>query len=276
MKKLIIDSGATRSRWVTVEDGKVIGRMERCGMNCSAMAMEDIVREIDAALSAFSQLDIEAVNLYMAGVPNTEKTSLMEAAFRRGLPSLKTFELQSDLVAAARALFGNTAGIACILGTGSNSCVWDGERITGHINSGGFILGDEGSAARLGLLFLSDQIKGLIPEEIAAEFSQKFDSSYEGIVNAVYSRGANRNISPSGYLGSLVPFILAHYDHPYIKAMVDGNFRAFFDRCIRRYPSGLPVGISGGFAYACRDIISEVAGDVRVSRIIDSPIEHLR
>lgn len=286
--KLVVESGATKSVYVVVECDAQRGiRVDGPGINVSAMAIDQVVSRLSDALASFKGLPVTKVSFYVAGVPDNAKADAIEKAFRAAFEGLQSFEIQSDMVAACRSLFGKGKGIACILGTGSNSCVWDGEKQVAHINSGGFILGDEGSAARLGLLFIADQIKGLVPQEIDREFCSRFDASYKEIVNRVYSRGsAGATVGvgvgggPSGYLGSFAPFLLSHYEHPYVKGLVDGNFRDFFERCVLRYKTGeeaMVIGISGGFGYACREIISRIAAEygVSISSFISSPISNL-
>ena len=177
-------------------------------------------------------------------------------------------------MASARAACGHESGIAVIMGTGSNSCQWDGEKIVRHIKSGGFIIGDDGSASVLGKLFISDFIKGLVPEDIAAAYAEKFPHEYPDIVEMVYHNPG----SPSGWLGSLCPFILSYYDRPYIKQLVDNNFRAFVDRCLRQYDiDKYPVGIIGGFGNALEDIVRPIFEEngIRIRAFIPSPIEEL-
>ena len=125
----------------------------------------------------------------------------------------------------------------------------------------------------LGKLFLSDYLKGFVPEELAKEFAQTFPASYPEIVQQVY-----RTPAPARYLGSLAPFVVAHYrTNAYAKDLVDRNFRAFFERTVRQYDA-LPLGIVGGFGYACRDILQSLANEygITLSRIIASPLEGLK
>jgi N-acetylglucosamine kinase-like BadF-type ATPase len=183
-------------------------------------------------------------------------------------------EIQTDLVASARAACGHEPGIAVIMGTGSNSCQWDGEKIVKQVRSGGFIIGDDGSASVLGKLFISDFIKGLVPEDIAKAYAEQFPHEYADIVEMVYHNAG----SPSGWLGSLCPFILSHYGHPYIKQLVDNNFKAFVNRCLKQYDiDRYPVGIIGGFGNALKDIVRPIfeESSIRIRAFIPSPIEEL-
>lgn len=273
--KLIIESGATKSDWRLIDDrGVLVARELAGGMNVSTMdmsAIEVILNETGRKIKQAALEAVSAVHFYTAGV----RTESADESLKKTLGGLfegAEIELQTDLVAAARAVCGRKPGIAAILGTGSNSCQWDGTEIVKRVYSGGFILGDEGSAATLGKLFVADLLKGLVPETITADFASRYDATYAGIVENVY-----RSQSPSAYLGSLAPFIMEHYNHPYIKSLVEGNIRAFFRRCIGQYGVDLPVGIVGGFGYALKDIILKIAREegVTISGFLQCPIDGL-
>lgn len=274
--KVIIESGATKGDWRLIYPGSgEAGRFLAAGTNVSTMPMKTVaetMKETGAKVAAAAG-SIDSVHLYTAGVITdrirTELTGILEGIFPGS-----DIEIQNDLTAAARAVCGHEPGIAAILGTGSNSCQFDGERIVGRVYSSGFILGDEGSAATLGKLFIADFLKGLVPEHISKDFTSRYDGSYAGIVENVYRSTG----SPSAYLGSFAPFIMEHYDDPYVKELVDGNFRSFFRRSIKQYDYKThPVGITGGFGSAQRDIISRIAAeeDVRISGFLPRPIEGL-
>lgn len=268
---IIVESGATKSDWRLVDGaGNTVKCFVRPGMNVSTMRLEDVKGIIS---SAFSEEGLKAGGFYMytAGV--------VTEGVREGISSLvqaagvADVDVQDDLMGAARAVCGHSAGVAAILGTGSNACFYDGRTVERKVYSGGFILGDEGGGATLGKLFLSDYLKGLVPEELASAFGKEFDPSYQGIVGSVY-----RSDSPSAYLGSLAPFLLRHIHIPYVKGLVEGNFRSFAVRMLKRYDvDRYPVGIVGGFAWACRDVLLPILEDegIKVSRIIRAPIEGL-
>ena len=271
--KIIAECGATKSDWRLIYDGVGIKQVLAGGINVSAMSMDAVRAVVNNALKQFAGLeDVTAVHLYVAGVVTEEIKVELEANLSAHCPSAP-IEVQTDLVAAARAACGCVPGIAAILGTGSNSCLYDGEKIVRKVPAGGFILGDEGSAATLGKLFLSDFLKGLVPQVVADDFASRYPSDYQSIVASVY-----RSQAPSAYLGGLAPFIMEHYDHPYIKELVDGNFRSFINRCLKQYDTeGFPVGVVGGFAYALKDIFLRIASEegITISRIIKAPIDGL-
>lgn len=272
--KLICESGATKGDWRACEGGKMLARTLTKGTNVSTMERTAIEAIISEAADGLPDGPYDSVHFYTAGVitPEIEKwvREVLMAAFHT-----EKAEVQTDLVAAARAACGHSKGIAVILGTGSNSCQWDGEKIVKHIKSGGFILGDDGSASVIGKLFISDYIKGLVPKEITEDFDRQFPGmDYPRVVTEVYhSEG-----SPSAWLGSFCPFILSHYDHPYIKKLVDGSLQAFIDRSLKQYDcEDSPVGIIGGFGKALKDILTPLLekSGIKIRAFIPSPIEEL-
>ena len=271
--KIIVESGATKSDWrVLGQDGREIKRFLRAGTNVSSMKLEDIKATLTEAFASEGLEKAAGFYLYTAGVVTPEIADEL-VKHLRSLAQIDEIEINNDLMGAARGACGHEPGIAAILGTGSNTCFYDGNTLSQKVYSGGYVIGDEGSGASLGKLFLADFIKGLVPDEIARDFAKEFDSSYAGIVQGVY-----RSASPSGYLGSLAPFILRHYSHPYAKALVDKNFQSFIDRSLLRYDTArYPVGIVGGFGWACKDIITPLLdkAGIKVSRFIKAPIEGL-
>ena len=258
--KLIIESGATKTSWCT---GSM--RFETAGMN---FAHQDagFLRGIISGAAEQIGPGVDEVHLYAAGLLGKPPVDLNE--FFPGA----SLECASDLLAAARAVCGHSEGVAAILGTGSNSCLYDGKRIVANIHGGGYIIGDEGGAASLGRMFVADFIKDLVPEELASAFREKFDSSYGGIVENVYRGGA-----PAKYFGSIAPVVTANLHIPYARKLVADNFRAFFERALLRYGKGLPLGIIGGFAAAMKPQLQEVAAEygVVISSISASPLEGL-
>ena len=271
---LIVESGATKSDWRAVSsDGKEMKRVIAEGMNASTMKASAIKDIISKTAGQFAHEKISEIYFYTAGVVTQEVDTVIKEVFEAALPGASC-EIETDLIAAARAACGHSEGIAAIVGTGSNSCLYDGKQIVGRVYSGGFILGDEGSAAALGKLFIADFLKGLVPAEIAADFAARYDSDYATIVQNVY----RSQTSPSGYLGSFAPFIMEHYNNEYIRELVEENFRSFIRRSLKQFDTDrYHVGVVGGFGYALKDIFTKVAKEegVRISRFIKEPIDGL-
>ena len=271
--KIIVESGATKSAWRILDaEGNIVREFFRMGMNVSTMRMEDVIGVISEAFLSEELYGCTEFYLYTAGVV-TESVRKIISEHIRSISDIESIDVQDDLVGAARAVCGRQPGIVAILGTGSNACFYDGESVSRNVYSGGFIIGDEGSAATLGKLFLADFIKELVPAEVAEDFAKEFKADYASIVEGVY-----RSESPSGYLGSLAPFIVRHKDNPYIRSLIYGNFEAFADRILLKYDvENYPVGVVGGFGYACREIVEPLmaAKGVRLSCIMKAPIEGL-
>ena len=256
-----------------MEDGRQTARELSAGMNVSTMKMDLIESVVREAAGRLPNGKYDEIHFYTAGVITPSIQEDLEGILGKCFDAAEV-EVQTDLVASARAACGHEPGIAAIMGTGSNSCQWDGRKIVKHVKSGGFIIGDDGSASVIGKLFISDFIKGLVPEEIAEEYAEKYPHEYPDIVEMVYHNPG----SPSGWLGSLCPFILSHYSHPYIKQLVDGSFKAFVERSLRQYEiDKYPVGIIGGFGNALKDIVRPIFEEygIRIRAFIPSPIEEL-
>lgn len=271
---ILVESGATKSDWrVLGEHGNVKNQAFLPGMNLSTMRMEDILGILSEAFdSGMFHGGIKGFYLYAAGVV-TDSVRDKLTTYLKSRADIDDVDIEDDLTGAARAVCGHSPGIAAILGTGSNACFYDGTAVSREVYSGGYILGDEGSAATLGKLFLSDYLKGMVPENVAEDFRRSFDSTYTAIIDGVY-----HSASPSAFLGSLAPFIVSYMDVPYISGLIKGNFKAYIDRILTRYDvSKYPVGIVGSFGWACRDILVPMLeqSGITVSKVIKDPVDEL-
>lgn len=280
---IIVESGATKTDWCAAAPEREAINVRTAGMNLATMAQDVIEGIVREAVAAFREKGLSAevseVHFYAAGliVAEGEKVPAqakgLDNVLRSLFPGAET-EYASDLLDAARAVCGHRPGIAAILGTGSNSCLFDGEKVVKNVRSAGFILGDEGGGARLGRLFMSDFLKGLVPEPVSSEFAKDFKVDYMTVVQNVY-----RGDAPSKYLGSFAPWILERYGaSEYVRDLVDQNFRDFIERALKQYDiNRYEVGVVGGFGYANRAILEKVAEPygIRFSSIIATPVEGL-
>lgn len=177
------------------------------------------------------------------------------------------------MLAAARGLCGHEAGIACVLGTGSNSCYYDGKEIVNNISPLGFILGDEGSGAVLGKLLVGDMLKNQLPAALKEEFMKQFDLTAAEIIDRVY-----RQPFPNRFLASLSPFMVQHLEEPAIHSLVLNSFIAFLRRNVMQYDyRKYPVHFIGSIAYCYKNILQEAAAETGISlgKILRSPMEGL-
>ncbi|MBY0424539.1 MAG: hypothetical protein K2Q22_02790, partial [Cytophagales bacterium] len=192
---------------------------------------------------------------------------------RKAFPE-STVTVDHDLLAAARALFWDEAGIACIAGTGANSCYYDGKDIKKNIHSLGLFLGDEGSGGFKGKLLVSDYIREAMPERIRTKFEAKFEDRPNDILDHVYTKAF-----PSRYLASFVPFLVENKYDEYIHNLILKSFNAQFENCVLRYEKvkEIQVGFIGSVAFYLQDELKEVAKShgVNITKIIRNPLEEL-
>lgn len=175
--------------------------------------------------------EVEEIYYYGAGVIPGEPANKVMEAFRYLFPRAAKIEVHSDMLGAARALFGNGRGLACILGTGSNCALYEAGEIVEKVNSGGFILGDEGGGANMGLMLIADFVKGLLPSGIEKELKKQYpEIDYPSIVGQVY-----KGEMPSKYLAGFTYFIKEWEDDPYISSLIARSFDSFFERNLVRF-----------------------------------------
>ena len=215
---------------------------------------------------------------YGAGLVSEESTASLRSCLEMWCP-FASVEFHSDILAAARALFGDGSGVVAIMGTGSNSCLYENGQIVKNIRPGGYVLGDEGSGVALGRAFLADFVKGLLPESIESEFSAQTGLDYSGIVRKVY-----REQAASAFMASLAPFVLSHMDEPYIRSMVRDCLESFVKRALSRYAgyagdraAACKVGVVGSFGCACEDMLREIGREYGLEFVafLKSPIDQL-
>ena len=270
MKKYILfaDSGSTKTEWCVVSDGVPIIQVFTKGLNPYFCTSEDVRDEVkNVLMPQIKDLLFDAIYFYGAGCVY-DKIDVMRDALSSCIEA-KEIYIYSDLLAAAHSTCGNKAGIACILGTGSNSCFYDGEKIASNIPPLGFILGDEGGGAMLGRLLVSDVLKGVLPETLRNAFFEQYKLKQEDILNNVY-----KHPFPNRFLASLTPFLLEHIDAPEIKAIVYNSFVSFFKRNVMQYDyKTYEAHFVGSIAYHFKNVLMEAAEEtgVRVGKVLKSP-----
>jgi glucosamine kinase len=225
--------------------------------------------------AAVRQAPVRAIYYYGSGVLSPAKAEVVAAALRQVFPQAQEVAVAEDLLAAARALLGRQAGFAAILGTGTNSCLYDGERITQVVESLGYSLGDEGSGTSIGRLLLRDYLRGRMPSGLAAEFKAAYAL---GEVSEVLDHLYNQPL-PNRFLARFARFASSHYHEPYCQGVVTQAFDAFFEQIVTHYPDyqRYPFSCVGSIGYHFRDALAAVATrhGMAVGRIIEAPIEAL-
>ena len=217
---LIADSGSTKTDWCLIDDEGHRKDISTKGMNPYQQSEEQLTNEVATALvPQLPTTTIENVYFYGAGCIY-DKIPLMERVLRSKINILGRCEVNSDMLGVARALCGHESGIACILGTGSNTCFYDGTEITKNVPSLGFILGDEGSGSVLGKLFVNYLYKGLLGEIIKQKFEHSFDLDTGKVIERVY-----RQPYPNRFLASFAPFIYEHRHDERVYQLIFANLK---------------------------------------------------
>lgn len=252
---LIADSGSTKTTWVTVDNE---GKKETCnttGINPFMMETDEILVLLDNQFS-LPHKEIDHIYYYGAGALPGKK-EILECLFQKYFNTAHV-EVHSDLLAAARSLCLDSEGVACILGTGSNSCYYDGKDIVSHVSPLGYILGDEGSGAVLGKNLLADVLKNQLSPAICKDFFDTYQTSAGEIIENVY-----RKPFPNRYLAQYTRFLSKNIDDPEIISFIERNFKAFFARNILQYPQAkdVPIHFTGSIALVFKDILNNVITD---------------
>ena len=270
---LIADSGSTKTSWHFSKGADYSETISTGGINPFFRTTEDIVSELQKDLIPKTGSGIQEIHFYGAGIINQEKGNVVKLALQQLFPDAK-IEVKSDLLAAARATFQNKKGIACILGTGANSCLYDGEKITQHVPPLGFILGDEGSGAVLGRKLVADFLKGIMPPDLANKFENKFQINYAGFLESVYKKE-----KPNKFLAQFVPFLNENIDNEYCSRLVENSFAEFIERNIKLYANFTEQKISfiGSVAFYFQEQLKFVLNNnkLKLGKILKEPLEGL-
>ena len=270
---LIADSGSTKTDWCIVEKGKIYQQIFTKGTNPFFQSEEEISDEISKALlPQLTTETFEAVYFYGAGCGFPDKIAMVQRAINKHLKTARV-EVSTDMLAAARGLCGHHSGIACILGTGSNSCFYDGENITTNISPLGFILGDEGSGACLGKLLVGDILKNQMTPELKEKFLKQFNLTPGDIIDKVY-----RKPFPNRFLASLSPFLVENINEPSVQSLVSNSFKAFLTRNVMQYDyQHNKVHFIGSVAYHYKELLAKVCQEtgIQLGTIMKSPMQNL-
>ena len=271
---LVADSGSTKAHWNLVADDGSISHFETMGFNPLFMDTNAIIAELERDfISKVPAEKITNVFFYGASCSSNERKAVVANALKHVFKQSEVM-VDHDMLAAARALCGNKPGFAAILGTGANTCYYDGNYIVENIPALGFILGDEGSGAYIGRMIVREFIYKTLPAELSQKFYQTYQLTKDDIFAAVYSKPL-----PNRFLAQFATFATRNIEHPYIIAILEKAFDDFFTNHICRYDkhTEFPVGFVGSVAYYHSDILKRVATkyNVTVGTIVKEPISEL-
>lgn len=270
---LIADSGASKTDWRMLGPNGSIKQAQSIGYNPYYQPIEQFDKEVREVLVPQVKHPVKKVFYYGTGCSSDKNRKMIRTALERYFTDAH-IEVWHDLLAAARALCGEEPGIACILGTGSNSCYYDGVRIVENVTSLGYVLGDEGSGAWMGKKIVADYLRKDLPEKLWDQFKKRFPMDRDEILSRVYSQEM-----PSRFLGSFSHFIFQHLKEPYCYKHVYDGFSEFMEKNVMRYEkyNELKVHFVGSVAFYFSDILRQVANDkgITLKNILESPIAGL-
>lgn len=277
MEILIADAGGTKTDWCLLDAGNTPRFFTTEGINPSVMEDSDIIEILRKVALKLEEFQISEVDLYFfgAGINTPQMAERLEADFRTVLPSrFRMMHLASDIEGAARALFGNESGIVCILGTGSASAFYDGEKIVDSVPSLGYVLGDEGSGAYMGKMLINAYFKRELTATLRIRLGEFSDMNLNRVIKNVYREpGAN------GYLASFVPFIKENEDWEEISDIIDQSLKLFFKKNVLKYKryEESKIGFVGGVANTFKDRIETICAtySLRAGRFLGRPIDSL-
>ena len=271
---LIADSGSTKTHWGLVDENQSspVIEFQTSGINpfyqdsqsILQMLQEEFIRKINAPVRLF---------FYGAGCSGVDSKAIVQEPLNTFFKPV-FLSVESDLMAAAHSLCQHEAGLACIMGTGSNSCYYNGKEITRHVPSLGYILGDEGSGADIGRRLVADILKNQLADDVAEHFFSTFHLTREEILEHVY-----KNPFPNRFLAGFAMYVGENIGNPALRNLVKTGFTEFFTRNIRQYPEAAnhPVHFTGSIAWHFREILTESAAEngFRVALITQSPMDGL-
>ena len=270
---LICDSGSTKSDWVLLKDDAQI-YFSTNGLNPTFHDQYSVEKEIRLNTELIAWNDqVTNIYFYGAGCSSDEKKALIFDGIQKVFPKAK-IQVENDLLAAAYATYSGKPGISCILGTGSNACLFDGNKMYQNIPALGFILGDEGSGTYLGKRLLADYFYKRLPFSMEEALRDEFGLTKESVVERVY-----RQPNANAYLASFVPFLLRFANEDYVQRIVKEGFSQFLSIHVSTYQNSkeLLIHFVGSVAYFFQNELKQVAQqhDLMVGNIIQKPIEGL-
>lgn len=242
--KILVDSGATKASWVAVSEGKTLHQLQTQGISPYFLSDEgivDVLREVRRSIPE----PVQELHFYSTGCKAEEQKRRMNQLLRLMFQEATQVQVETDMLAAARALAQREAGIVCILGTGSNACRYDGQQIVETAGGLGFILGDEGSGAAIGKELIRSFLNREMPEALREELNKQYHLTRDNILQSVYQLPY-----PNRFLSTFAPFAFEHRHEPSIKAVLDRQFSSFFRRCVLLLEGSqdLPIHFVGSVA----------------------------
>lgn len=274
--RLIIDAGSTKMEWMLLDGGAVKNRFTTEGFNpnySDRQDLDNILNFVETQCIASQRQTIQSVHYYGTGCGSERNCQIVKEVLQRHFHDAE-IHVTHDLMAACHALLGRGKGIACILGTGSNACVYDGHDITEKAVSLGYLLGDEGSGMQIGREVARTYFYGFMPEDLRQKFDVTYHLELKDFIQHVYHED-----QPSKYLAAFARFAGENKAHPYVQGLVKNCFDAFVEAFILRFEDGkaLKIGFVGSIAFHFQDLLKESLSKygLTLGTILKKPAEGL-
>lgn len=271
--KLIADSGSTKTEWCLISNNRTRNFYTQ-GLSpyfLNAGQIETVLRV--GVLQNVKKAQVDEVYFYGTGCKSMENKKMFQKVIKSVFPDSQ-IKISDDLTGAARSLCGHDKGIACILGTGSNSCYFDGKKIVKNSPGLGYVLGDEGSGAFLGKSLIQHYLYGLMDDELRSKFDEKFQTNSFEILDSVYKKPM-----PNRYLASFTAFLAENRGHYMVENILEDSLNMFFFTHLLRYKesSMYPVHFTGGVSHGFKDVIISLCKgyEFKVGNIFKTPMEGL-
>ena len=271
--KLIADSGSTKTEWCLI-NGKNKIKAKTQGISpyfLSGQQIQEIL--IKELLPKLKKTSPDEIYFYGTGCSNTENVNLIKTALKNIFPSSR-IKVDHDLIGAAKALCGNKKGIACILGTGSNSCYFNGKKVVKNSPGLGYILGDEGSGTYLGKKVLQYYLYNTFEPDLMERFNAKYNTTVSEILDAVYKQPL-----PNRYLAGYVSFLVENRGHFMIENIIEDGLNDFFFNHICKYRESwsLPINFVGSVAFGFKDVLKSLCDsyELELGKVYKDPMEGL-
>ncbi len=270
---LIADSGSTKTDWVLINENKRFN-YKTIGYNPYFIDADNIYSSLSQTLSSkFDPGLVKKIFFYGAGCSNQKNVEIVNQALSKCFINAELF-IGHDMLAAARALLGRQQGFAAIIGTGSNTCVYDGNEITKNIDSLGYLLGDEGSGSNIGKKIVRDFLRGYLPVELEQKFINQYNISHSDVFDNLYNKPL-----PNRFLAGFCKFADQNREHTHVQKIVRESFNDFFRNLVTGYPQYKQYSFNcvGSVGFIFTDILREVSEsyDMKIGKIIQSPINNL-
>ena len=271
--KLIADSGSSKTEWCLIHGNKKI-QIQTQGISPYFLNIEQVIQILHKELLPKMKKQVpDEIHYYGTGCSNVENVKMIKSALKKVFPKAKCY-VDHDLLGAARALCGNEKGIACILGTGSNSCFYNGKKIIKNSPGLGYVLGDEGSGTYLGKKVIQYYLYNTFDEDLMDRFNLKYNTSVTEILDAVYKQPL-----PNRYLAGFTGFLIENRGHFMIENIIEDGFNDFFFNHIYKYRESwsMPIHFVGSVAYGFKDVLKDLCNsyELQLGKVLKNPMEGL-